>query len=188
MTRHIYLVALLAIFTLQASCFGQETVEKDHMMMHKDHVSASSEHLRWNVKISKMRAEHQRALAALARMQAEVLEHEAELGLMSLQIQSHELEMTMHDQAMDDHEKHGKGENHNHLKAEHTEIMGDHAQLKTKIESSASHHDGLIKGILEFSKKHMKEFHSHEGASHSGHGHDDHKHDQSHSGHGHDDH
>ena len=175
MKKHIYLLVLLAIFTLQASCFGQETVKEDHTMMHKDHASASSEHQKWNVKISKMRVEHQKALAALARLRAEVLEHEAELGLMSLQIQSHEMEMTMHDMAMDDHEKHGKGENHNHLKAEHTEIMGDHAKLKTIIESSASHHESLINGILEFSKKHMKEFHANGESSHDHSGHD-HKH------------
>ena len=131
MTRHIYLLALLAIFTVQASCFGQDTVEKDHMEMHGDHASASADHQKWNLAISKMRAEHQKTLAALARLRAEVMEHEAELGLMSLQIQSHEMEMTTHDQAMEDHEKHGKGENHNHLKAEHTAIMGDHAKLKT---------------------------------------------------------
>ena len=129
MTKHVYLLALLGIFTLQASCFGQETVEKDHMQMHGDHASAAADHQKWNLTISKMRAEHQKALAALARLRAEVLEHEAELGLMSLQIQSHEMEMTTHDHAMEEHEKLGKGESHNHLKSEHNEIMSHHACL-----------------------------------------------------------
>jgi len=81
--------------------------------------------------------------------------------------------MKMHDKAMSDHEEHGKGDQHNHLKSEHTEIMKHHAEFKKKMDSSASHHKGLIKGILEFSKKHMKEFHGHD---HSGHDHSDHDH------------
>ena len=107
-----------------------------------------------------MRADHCRALAALARLRAEIHEHEAELESMALQIQLHESEMKSHDDAMHQHEQHGEGEQHKPSQANHDEITKRHQMLKKTFSDAASHHDDLIGGILEFSKKHSHKFHS----------------------------
>ena len=153
---------------------AQDNTKQEHDQMRGDHRAAAVEHMAWMAQLGKMRVEHRQALAALARLRAEILAHEAEIEAMAEHIRMHEMEMKRHDQAMHDHEAHGEGHQHDELKSGHTDIMTRHNALKERIESEAAHHDGLIQGILNFSREHMKKFHSGQGE------HRDHDHDHDH--------
>ena len=170
--------AALAVVMFPLYAFSQGPAMKAGSPMEKKHHSAKNDHQIWRVEISKMRAEHQSALAALARLEADLLAHDAELQKIMLQIELHELEMTSHNHAHDDTEK---GDQDVAMKAENARFMGEHTELKKIIDGSQSHHKELIDGILNFTKQHMKEFHSHHGSAagdsangHGSHSKDDH--------------
>lgn len=146
--------------------------------MRSEHETSLAQHKQWQVQISKMRVDHSKALAALAHLQAEILAHAAELDDMSSHIMQHEAEIKSHDKAMLDHEKGGAGDQHDHKKTTHDDIMKHHRSLAKQIESEATDHHELTSGIISFAEEHTKKFHSHDtkgrAEDHSGH---DHAHD-----------
>ncbi len=162
-TLVLFCVAALAC----TSVSGQERAKDEHDSMRKEHQASMKDHIEWTNKLYKMRIEHRKALAALAKIRAEILEHEAEIESAFQKISAHNFEMQMHDHAMHEHEEKGEGHQHDTLNKEHEAINQRHMEMKKQITESVEHHEDLISGILEFTKKHLKKFHDHDHSDHN---------------------